>query len=513
MAEKYFGVIMVNVSGLELLIVNLKSLKPLERVQKDINLRYDVYQDKPVKYESVDRVSEALTGFIQILSDYGVTDYKLFGSEALSQAFNADFIADQLFLHTGLTIRWLSMSEEAFYRNQDIQIDMRKKKKMKHETVFLVGITSGNTSVTQFDDGKFIFSTNFALGPIKIAEDLKSLRETAPNSISLLNDYIDSKLNDFYSDNPASGIDKKQPSKIILLGTLPLKRLVDNYEEDSENSLSIDAFNRLVDDLVDVSDQYLIERLQADEEYVPLVLPELLLIRRVIRLTHADEIGFSDSGIVDGLVNSEAVAHGYSKRDFTQQTIIMANNLADHYNVEPVHQRLVTRFALHLFDQLKPLHQLGNRERLLLQVASILHDVGNYIGIYEHYLHSEYIISHSDITGLSDTERLLVSAVARYHSSTTPSEDLSHFQHISATNRRLIAKLAAILRLADALDDDRQQKIKRISVSIKEPNIIISVFSNANLAYENWIFNSKSQFFQEAFGYRAMLKQRSVKEK
>lgn len=196
MAQKYFGAIMVNVSGVELLIVNLKTRKTIERVTKEINLSDDIYHDHRVQYEIVSKVAEALTGFVQILHDYGVENYELWGSQALSQAINADFIADQLFMHTGLEIRWLSMSEEAYYRNQDLSLSFKDSKKVSHGIVYLVGITSGNTSITQFDDGKFVTSTNFALGPIKIAEDLQSLRQSAPNSIGVLNDYIDSKLND-----------------------------------------------------------------------------------------------------------------------------------------------------------------------------------------------------------------------------------------------------------------------------------------------------------------------------
>ena len=516
MAAKYYGVIMVNVQGLELLIVNLKNLKPIEHVKKDINLGDDVYQDQLVKYESVSRVSEALTGFIQILNDYGVTNYKLFGSSALSQAMNSDFIADQLFLHTGLNIEWLSSSEETFFRNQNISTELKNDAEAENsskQTIFLVGITSGDTTITEFYKGKFFASTSFALGPIKIAEDLQSLRETAPNSIGLLNDYIDSKLNDFYIGNPASVVKNQLPNKIILLGSLPMQSLVQNYKGDSSQTISTDEFTSLVDDLVDASDQYLIEKLQVIPDYIPMVLPELLLTRRILRLTNANEIGFSDSGVVDGLVNQEAFEQGYSKRDFTPEIIQMALNLSKHYDVEPIHRDLVTKFSLHLFDQLKPLHQLGRRERILLQVASILHDTGNYVGIHEHYLHSEYIILHSEIIGLSKDDIRVIAAIARYHSSTTPNEDLIHFQHISAESRRLIAKLAAILRLADALDDDRQQKIKKISVSIKESKVVITVFSNANLAYENWIFNTKSHFFTEAYGYRAVLKQRGKKAK
>ena len=507
MTQKYFGVMTVNVTGVELLIVNLKTHKSLEKVTKEINLGDDVYRQHPVRFESVNKIVEALTGFIQILHDYGVENYQLWGSQALSQALNADFMADQFFLHTGIEIRWLSMSDEVYYRNQNVSLELEK----ENHIVYLVGITSGNTSVTRYDSGKFVTSTNFALGPIKIAEDLQSLRQSAPNSISVLNDYIDSKLKDFDIGSLVN-VTMKEDSQIILLGTSPIKNVVTHYiKEELEPAFSISVFNDLVDDIVDASDQYLTDQLQVNEDAVPLILPELLLIRRIIQLTGAKQISFSDSGIIDGIVNDEEVALGFSKHDFTKQMTTMAINLANHYDVEPVHRELVTKFALHLFNQLKPLHTLGKRERVLLEIASILHDVGNYIVVHSHYLHSEYIIKNSDIIGLSSEELEIIAAIAKYHSATTPSEDLSHFSQISAENRRLISKLAAILRLADALDDDRQQKIQKISVSIKSQSVVISAYSNANLAYENWIFNSKSQFFQETYGLKAVLKQRGVK--
>ncbi|SCC14414.1 Ppx/GppA phosphatase family protein [Weissella bombi] len=513
MAQKYFGVMTVNITGVELVIVNLKTHKSLEKVSKDINLGDDIYRNRPVQFESVNRLVEALTGFIQILHDYDVENYQLWGSQGLSQAINADFIADQFYLHTGLEINWLSISDEAYYRNQNISLELEKQQENVPEIVYLVGITSGNTSITRFDNGKFVTSTNFSLGPIKIAEDLDSLRRSAPNSIGVLNDYIDSKLKDFDRGGQVTLLpDNNKETQVILLGTSSIKKMVAEYTHDStEKVVSINVFRDLLDDIVDASDQYLIEQLMIHESATPLVLPELLLTRRILQLTNAKTLRFSDSSVIDGVVNNEEVALGFSKHDFSNQTIKMAVNLANHYNVEPVHREIVTKFARHLFNQLKPLHMLGKREAVLLEVASILHDVGNYISVHSHYVHSEYIIRNSDIIGLSQEEKEIVAAIAKYHSATTPSADLSHFSQISAENRRLISKLAAILRLVDALDDDRQQKIEKISVSIKTHHVIISAYSNANLAYENWVFNSKSQFFQETYGLKPVLKQKGVK--
>ncbi|MSE22487.1 exopolyphosphatase, partial [Lactobacillus parabuchneri] len=132
-----------------------------------------------------------------------------------------------------------------------------------------------------------------------------------PSSIGLLNDYIDSKLNDFYIGHPSSVVSDAAPSKIILLGSLPLQQLVKNYENaDVGDTITASQFISLVDDLVDASDQFLIERLQVSSDYIPMVLPELLLTRRILRLTNAAEIGFSNSGVVDGLVNQASTELG-----------------------------------------------------------------------------------------------------------------------------------------------------------------------------------------------------------
>ncbi len=505
MSAKYFGAIMINVSGIQLSIVDLKTLKSLENVKKSINLGDYIYHDQPVTYETMLDISKAVGGFVQVLNDYGVSDYQFYGSHAVSQAVNVDFIADQLFIHTGLRIQWLSISEETFYRNQEILVRAKRKKISLEGSVYMIAITSGVTTLTKFQDGEFQFSSSFALGPIRIAEDLESLRQSSPNSIGILNDYIDSKLSDFIEDQPKAN----EKSRVVLMGTVPLKVLVDKYiNRESNGMLSADEFNHLEDNVLDFSNQYLIEKYHIEESYVPLVLPELLLIKRLLELVNAGKIRLLDEGIINGVVIDHSVKEGFLKQNFDNQIVTTALNMAEHYQVNNEHQALVTKFALHLFDQMKSLHQLGNRDRLELEVASILHDVGDYIDVHNHYLHSDYIIKHSDILGFSNNEREIVAAITRYHSSTTPSDDLSHFRKESLENRRTIAKLASILRMADALDDDRQQKIERISVSVKKKTVVITAFSNSNLAFENWVFNSKSRFFEETYGLKPVLKQR-----
>jgi exopolyphosphatase/guanosine-5'-triphosphate,3'-diphosphate pyrophosphatase len=504
----YFGTMMVSVQGIDLLIIDLKKFETIERVHKSIAIGDDIYHDTPVDLEDVDQITQTIQGYLQLLNDYQIINYQLWGSEALAHAVNADFISDQIFLRTGIKIQWLSVNEETYYQNQAILVNLKKRHvKLKYPLIHFINVNSGNTTITQFNQDRFVFSTYFPLGPVRIAEDLENLRQNVPNSVEVLNDYIDSKFADFKRALPTQTI--SDASDAILLGTMPLSHI----KISKKTLLSDKEFEVLFDKIIDASDQYINEEFGIPESEIPLLLPELLLSRRILQLTNAKRVLFSDTNVLDGLAINEADKLGLHKHQFTEQIVIMSENIANHYRVEPVHRKLVTKFALHLFDQLKSMHGLDGHERLLLQVAAILHDVGAYIDTHEHYLHSDYIIRHSDIIGLSDNDCEIIAAVTRYHSTQTPGADLSRFQKLPTEQRLLIAKLAAILRLADALDDDRQQKIKRISVSLKPNSVVVTAFSNSDLALENWIFTFKSRFFEETFGLKVRLKQRSLSVK
>jgi exopolyphosphatase/guanosine-5'-triphosphate,3'-diphosphate pyrophosphatase len=159
-----------------------------------------------------------------------------------------------------------------------------------------------------------------------------------------------------------------------------------------------------------------------------------------------------------------------------------------------------------LFDRLKRLHGLGKRDRLLLQLAAILQDTGSYIDMNAHYVHSYYIIVSSEIIGISEHERDIVANIARYHSAETPSSNSSAFQKLPTKSRLVAAKLAAILRIADALDDSRQQKVEKMTVSLKNDQVTITVHSDDDLSLEKQTFKDKAAYFEEVFGLKPILR-------
>jgi exopolyphosphatase/guanosine-5'-triphosphate,3'-diphosphate pyrophosphatase len=72
------------------------------------------------------------------------------------------------------------------------------------------------------------------------------------------------------------------------------------------------------------------------------------------------------------------------------------------------------------------------------------------------------------------------------------------------------AKLASLLRIADALDASRRQKISQIRVSLRSQQLTITATSQDNVDLERWSFNTRSRFFESVFGVPVKFKWRKV---
>src|ERR1700757_1095837 len=100
--------------------------------------------------------------------------------------------------------------------------------------------------------------------------------------------------------------------------------------------------------------------------------------------------------------------------------------------------------------------------RSLLSAAAILHDVGYHIAHESHHKHSLYLIRNSELTGFSEAERDVIANVARYHRGQEPKERHESFAALNSTDRNTVVSLAAIIRIADALDRRHDSRVSEV---------------------------------------------------
>ena len=153
-----------------------------------------------------------------------------------------------------------------------------------------------------------------------------------------------------------------------------------------------------------------------------------------------------------------------------------------------------------MFEATTELHELDEHYSLLLQCAAIVHECGNFISSRAHHKHSHYIILNSEIFGLGQRDLSIVSLLARYHRKSGPKPNHAGYRDLPAEDRMRVSKLAAILRIADALDHSHTSRVGEIDVSISKQKLNISLKGISDASVERMAMGSKADLFKDIYG-------------
>jgi exopolyphosphatase/guanosine-5'-triphosphate,3'-diphosphate pyrophosphatase len=142
---------------------------------------------------------------------------------------------------------------------------------------------------------------------------------------------------------------------------------------------------------------------------------------------------------------------------------------------------------------------------MLLEIAALLHDIGVFIKFAHHNFHSAYIIQNSDIFGLTKREISIVAEISKYHRGSQMPQDEENFLMMPRSDRMLILKLTAILRIADAMDRGHIQTFNDISVKLQQNALLITTKNSKNPVLERIALQEKAGMFESVFGYNVIL--------
>ena len=170
------------------------------------------------------------------------------------------------------------------------------------------------------------------------------------------------------------------------------------------------------------------------------------------------------------------------------------------FGYEEAHALRVARFAETMFDALAASSGLTRRQRTLLSAAALLHDVGYHIAHEGHHKHTLYLIRNSELTGFSEGERDVIANVARYHRGSTPKERHQEFWRLNQSDRDAVRSLAAVLRVADALDRSHDGRVLGMSCGREGQTFRLTLSCEGGCEREVAAAMSKRELFEEVFG-------------
>ena len=123
-----------------------------------------------------------------------------------------------------------------------------------------------------------------------------------------------------------------------------------------------------------------------------------------------------------------------------------------------------------------------------------------------------YLIQQSDLFGLTRTDMLLVALVARYHRGASPKPSHLGYAKLDRDQRIAVTKLAALLRIATALNSSRSRRVADFSCDASDGKLVIAIPGIEDLSIEQLALNRNGLLFQQIFGKSLMLRGTSLPE-
>lgn len=148
---------------------------------------------------------------------------------------------------------------------------------------------------------------------------------------------------------------------------------------------------------------------------------------------------------------------------------------AARYETDPRHAQVVRGISLCLFDELKSLHALGDRPRLLLEVAALLHDIGWCDGGAKHHKRSRDMIIEAQGLPFDREELIMAGLIARYHRKSLPKSDHKYFADLPAERQHLVCALAAFVRIADGLDSSHEDCVDDLTCAVMSDYVQLDI--------------------------------------
>jgi exopolyphosphatase / guanosine-5'-triphosphate,3'-diphosphate pyrophosphatase len=233
--------------------------------------------------------------------------------------------------------------------------------------------------------------------------------------------------------------------------------------------------------------------------------PALMVYVRLAQALRLRRLFVGAVSLRDGVL-AEMANRGAWTDEFQQQIIHSATQIGARFQVDQPHARQVADLARTIFGVLQAEHGLGPKEELILTIAALLHDIGLYVSNRNHHKHTMYLIQNSDLFGLGGEDRMLTALVARYHRRALPKSTHEGYATLDREGRTVVSKLAAILRVADALDRGHVRRNRNVRVRIENGSLVLEVPRPGDLTLEQQGLREKGDMFEQVYGKKVVLR-------
>lgn len=479
--------------------------RDIQSLRAPVRLGGEVFVSGKLTPASIGQACTALRDFKREIDTARVASYRATATSAVREAQNGATLVERARREAGIELEVIEGVEEA----RLIQLAVTRRMTIDPKRALLVDVGGGSTELTVLENGKSTFSISLPVGTVRLLETfLKGANVVDAEKTRLVREAIDRA----YSEARAQ-LGRGTFSMVIGTGgsidalaeLCPAKKSANGVPASGSRNgrnADVEAMRVLYNKMASMTSDARSKQFGLRPDRADTILPAAAIFTRVGELAKAEVIAAPGVGLKEGILEELIDKHFrvWDTEGEAESVLAACMRLGRRYQFDEAHGERVTKFATQIFDDLIERHHLEPRDRLLLRAGALLHDVGDFVRYDGHHKHSFYLIAHADIMGLTPEERSIVANVARYHRKSPPDPDHPNFRDLTKEARGKVRALAAILRIADALDREHLGKIESVRAVAEKNRVVLQLVGNHERELEEWTVRAKSGLFKDVFG-------------
>jgi exopolyphosphatase / guanosine-5'-triphosphate,3'-diphosphate pyrophosphatase len=483
-------------------IDNMGGVRKLESLSQAVSLGRDTFTQGYIAKSTIEECVRVLKSYRRILEEYQVTSadqMRIVATSAVREARNRLAFLDRVFIASGMEVQALDEAEVNRITYLGIQPFLQSEASLADSPVVVVEVGGGSTEMLMVRGGNVLFAHTYRLGSLRLRKMLENYRTPRRKVREIMESHIRRTVEQV-KDQLSPEAQGAEIEVIALGGDVRFcaSRVLPDWNPGQLARLPVADILRLTDDEI-------VQKYHTTFPEAETAGPALLAYIMLAHVLERDYVLVTNTNLRDGLLKEMAVGHRWNQ-DFSNQIIRSALDLGRRFDFDEQHALHTAELSKALFHQLKNEHKLEPRHEVILYVAALLHEIGQFVNIRSHHKHAMYLIRNSELFGLSRKDLSLVALTARYHRRASPQPTHEGYNLLDREDRVAITKMAALLRVAVALDESRSQRIKDFKCQREDGALVIFVPGVEDLSLEQLALRQNSSLFEETFGTPVQLR-------
>src|SRR3954469_11705291 len=483
----------------------------LDRAKEMVRLGDSTLHHGVIPPEVFRRGLDALRALRRIADRHNVDALMAVATSAVREAQNGGEFVRAARDEAGIDIRVIRGDEEArlIYLGARGSLDLGKQR------VALFDLGGGSLEVILADAQELYYTASLKLGVIRLAETCPCSDPPTSRERAQLAERVRSMLDPVVTRVRAMGFD----FVAFTSGTASALASILRADKDTgsgKSTIALEDLQALEQRLGSTSIAARARLTGLDARRADTIYGGAVVFRTALELAGAEQGTLCETALREGIIADYVATHRPGMLlveefpDLRRRTVM---ELARRCQFREDHGTHVARLALSIFDQTRRLHKLATGDGELLEYAALLHDIGFYISPHRHHRHSEYLIKSHAMTGFSRSEVEIIALTARYHRKAEPRRGHGPIKTVSKADSRRVRYLAAILRVADALDRTHARLVRAVRCSISTRTVEVRVDADGDPELELWAARRKGDLFEALAGRKLRFAVDGLKER